>query len=348
MESEAIRISSKRALSVSKMGLLLSSSHSSTKGAALLHTIPTELTLLVKAYLPPSSLLSLSYTCKKFYLSSTVVVEDIFPKQHTAGHGGVEERGERLAFLCMLERDQRLSKSKLVCSSCIKVRDTSSFSISAVRDVPSERQCLCHEGKMWICPRNVWDCSQVQAFRDDPNRCQTYGPCECKNHSVWLRGGNLTTLRPLLALDAGSPMSAISITTVLRPLDLNACPHIKLNDPVVLRWFLEDYGMSQADRTCKRKCLVCKATFEFELGTPLNGKRVLNFVIQRNLDIYDVADPDWISQLSYPHEFADLERAWDACPVDPSIQETRPNLQTARRRIARGTACACEGTYLQT
>lgn len=68
-------------------------------------TLPPELVLCVKANLPPSGLLSLSYTCKKFYFSSAVVVEDILTKQHTAVYDGVEEREERLAFLCMLERD---------------------------------------------------------------------------------------------------------------------------------------------------------------------------------------------------------------------------------------------------
>lgn len=66
-------------------------------------------------------LLSLGYACKKFYLSSTIVVKDILPNQRAAGYNGVEGRGKRLAFLCMLGRDQQISKSKLVCSSCIKV-----------------------------------------------------------------------------------------------------------------------------------------------------------------------------------------------------------------------------------
>ncbi len=47
-------------------------------------------------------------------------------------------------------------------------------------------------------------------------------------------------------------------------------------------------------------------------------------VILQNPDSFqNVTDPDWTSQQSYPHEFADLEPAWGACPVDPSIQKTR-------------------------
>lgn len=279
---------------------------------ARITTLPAEVLLPVKANLSPSSLLSLSYTSKKFYLSSTVVVEDIFPKQHTAEYNGMKEREERLSFLCMLERDQRLSKSKLVCSSCIKVRATSFFTIWAVRDRPSERRCRGHEGRIWICTHKVWDYAQVHAFRDDPDRYQPavagarnfswpYGPCECKNHSICLGITKLITSRPLLAVDMGSTISKFTFANALRPLNLDVCPHIKMNGPVVLKSLPEDYPMSAVDLDRKdscllRECAVCQTEFGYNFGLPSNGRIILRFVVMRNLDDFEgVTDPAWIS-----------------------------------------------------
>lgn len=184
---------------------------------------------------------------------------------------------------------------------------------------------------MWICPHKVSDYSQVQAFREDPNRYQPavvnaqalswpYGPCECKNHFFWLSSIYLTTYRLLLAVDIGSSISNFAVANALRPFNLDVCPQIKLNDPVVLKRFSEDFQKSQDDCNCKgcrsprraKECVVCKATFKFEFGVkdePLNGKRVLKFLVRRNLDDFqDVPDPDWTSQLSYPSEVSDLKR----------------------------------------
>lgn len=181
----------------------------------------------------------------------------------------------------MLDRDQRLSKSQLVYCSCIQVRETSLLSIPAVRNVPSERQCRGHEGKLWICPHNLWDYSQARAFRDDPNRYQPavagarefswpYRPCERKNHSIGLGTVTLTTYRPLLAVDIGSTISKLAVATALRPLNLNVCPYIKLNDLVVRKHFSENCSMSQAD------CSVKDATRQSGPGSVLSAKPRLN------------------------------------------------------------------------
>ena len=44
--------------------------------------------------------------------------------------------------------------------------------LSAVRDVPSDRQCRGHEGRVRPYPHDVWEYPMVKAFRDDPNRHQ--------------------------------------------------------------------------------------------------------------------------------------------------------------------------------
>ena len=127
----------------------------------------------------------------------------------------------------------------------------------------------------------------------------------------------------------GSTISKFTLANALRPLNLDVCPHIKMNDPVVLKSLPEDYPMSAVDLDRKdscllRECAVCQTEFGYNFGLPSNGRIILRFVVMRNLDDFEgVTDPAWISQLSYPGEFATLENAWNACPVDPSIQETR-------------------------
>lgn len=77
--------------------------------------------------------------------------------------------------------------------------------------------------------------------------------------------------------------------------------------------------------------------FNYELDEPLNGKRTLKLVVRRPLpDFQGVSDPDWTSQLSHPREFEASGRAWNACPVDFSIQETRQSVQPRAWRIAGG------------
>lgn len=104
--------------------------------ARLITTIATELFCLVSRHI------SNHQTCftfvelhmqGNFHLSSTVVVEDIIFKQHTAEYDRVEEgglcSGLCLSTSCVLERDRRNSRnrSSSVCSSCIKVRAVSLF-----------------------------------------------------------------------------------------------------------------------------------------------------------------------------------------------------------------------------
>lgn len=135
-------------------------------------------------------------------------------------------------------------------------------------------------------------CRTTRRFRlsrEDPDRFQPaaagaracswpYGPCECKLHSIWLSLEATVTCRPLLAVNVGSSISRFTVADALRPLNHDVCPHIKLNDPVVLKHFPEDYQLSQAICNCKgcrspiqaSECVVCKARFRYELAQPLN------------------------------------------------------------------------------
>lgn len=88
--------------------------------------LPPELILEITRYLSLSSALSLSYTCKRFRQTVEAKVEDLdylidmqsFLKDPKESQGQRKVVLERLAFLCLLERNGRLSASKAACGGC--------------------------------------------------------------------------------------------------------------------------------------------------------------------------------------------------------------------------------------
>ena len=142
--------------------------------------LPVEILDQIMQDLPSSVKLSLRYTCRTLCLRSSLAIEQIFARRPH----------ERLLFLCMLERDGKLSPWKLACSTCVKALDRSLFLTKSIGERPFKRKCRGHEGRMWICPHKIWDYTQVRAFRNGsvvtPSiRCLwnwPYGPCECENY----------------------------------------------------------------------------------------------------------------------------------------------------------------------
>ena len=116
--------------------------------------LPPELILRIEQYLSLSSALSLSYTCKRFRQTMETRVEDLsylvamesfleYPMEYP-----VESKKEsavsfqRLFFLCLLERDGRLSASKAICSECKTTHDVSRFSSTDLQKRSHQRRCM--------------------------------------------------------------------------------------------------------------------------------------------------------------------------------------------------------------
>ena len=119
-------------------------------------SLPPELILKIEQYLSLNSALSLSYTCRAFRETMKIRVADL---EYLVDMESIlkdlkesqEERRvsfQRLAFLCMLERDGRLSASKAICSGCRTTHDVSLFSSTTLRQRSHQRLCMDREGRL--------------------------------------------------------------------------------------------------------------------------------------------------------------------------------------------------------
>lgn len=127
-----------------------------------LESLPPELILEIEQYLPLSSALSLYYTCRRFRQTMKIRVEDLkylvdmesVLKDFFESEGESKVSMQRLAFLCMLERDGRLSTSRAICSVCRITHDVSLFSSADLQRRSHQRRCM--DPSIW--PSALWRC----------------------------------------------------------------------------------------------------------------------------------------------------------------------------------------------
>ena len=126
-----------------------------------LQYLPAELVDEIAQHLSPLSKLSLRYTCHRFRYYFSVTIKSL-RKQHTTKPSlNTEERAQWYSFLCMLERDQRISQ--LVCYACKQTHHRSLFSYSVRLKYP--RRCLASEGEPWVCPHGSYTRAELRLLR---------------------------------------------------------------------------------------------------------------------------------------------------------------------------------------
>ena len=227
---------------------LTSSSQSITK-------LPNEICFKIQRNLEEQvqdhhSLLSLSYAFPLIYRNiDPELVEQIFERYPPASsheHKFLHQR--RAECIRMLQRDGKFGKKppfsdktllKLVCKDCAKPRPLSLFTVAAPRKIIDQQRCLGHEGKMWICPNNVWDFEFVKKLRNRPWDYQPavlgssplYGPCSCGNHTIWLGKQSLIQERPILRQpwpmrSSIQRISRRNVVEALQRIKVRICPHL--------------------------------------------------------------------------------------------------------------------------
>ena len=122
--------------------------------------LPAELVDEIAQYLLPISKLSLRYTCHRFRHHFSVTIESLREQHSTKPSSNAEER-QWYNFLCMLERDQRISQ--LVCRACKQTHHISMFSQSAQQRYP--RCCLASKGEPWVCPHASYTRAEISFLR---------------------------------------------------------------------------------------------------------------------------------------------------------------------------------------
>jgi hypothetical protein len=200
--------------------------------------LPTELALEIINHLPPSSEISLSYTCRKLRPLLPAQINHIFAPRTRAGketRAGSEDPSDWFTFLCMLERDHRLS-ARLVCSACSRCYHSLRFSLFARQQDPFERQCIKHEGKFWLYPHKFWSYSKVSRLQELQ---QTYNgmlasvvcldnglerfqdTCQCLDKVV-IRGRYIRLWRPAIVSARGAEDD---LQRSVRERRFPICPH---------------------------------------------------------------------------------------------------------------------------
>ena len=123
-------------------------------------SLPTEIILDLASYLPPSSYMSLSYSCRRIRIkmgaSITNLLGDTAPIcQSSASALSAEVRNirflERWELLCVLFRDGKPPTSKGFCRGCMQVHNGSEFPNKRLAQLVEMRRCLVTAGLVWIC-----------------------------------------------------------------------------------------------------------------------------------------------------------------------------------------------------
>ena len=298
--------------------------------------LPTELILAVARYLPPSSYMSLSYSCRtirnKMGVSFAHVLGDKVSMDGLSGSAlSIESRNvrylERLELWSVLVRDGNIPSWKAFYSGRKLSHDYSLVSTRLFAPVSREHRCLGSAGRVWVCPHRILDYNEATMSREttDVHGCGGNGRLFLHGR----RGNTLLSRWPIMRAPQGLLPSHEEVKEALRPLHVPMCPHLRLNDACIasiyhpdcrrLRWETEGVGVAPdcQCRMCSLKqprtvtCQFCDTRILFYIRTGCHGLETLNITTWRILrDTWGCIDRAWISQLARPADFDDYERAW--------------------------------------
>ena len=227
-----------------------------------------ELFLMVAAYLPPSSLMSLSYSCSRIYNKLSLSIEDLLGEREQLAQlprnalvsripkWTINDRGyfqwsvptiaqnlhhtERLNLLSMLDRDGKLPPSKAVCSGCADTHDRSLFSTESLAQSSYERRCLGSAGRLWICPHWILDHNLITTS----SRPQGSHWCGKKMVTVMAFDHEFaeSTILWWVAAFRGSDKAPSKklVEDILSRTDVNVCKHLRLSDDFVSSLYSPD------------------------------------------------------------------------------------------------------------
>ena len=308
--------------------------------------LPTEIILDLASYLPPSSYMSLSYSCRrirtKMGASITHLLGDTAPMcRSSASALTAEVRSirflERWELLCMLDRDGKPPLSKTFCGGCEQAYIQSSKTWLA--KPVNERPCSGTAGLVWICPRQILEYGQATTpMARDRHDCESIisymGGTSC---SRLVGIGAYITVWPIMRVSPNRVPSSEEVNETLGPLNAPVCPHLRLNDPRVTgaysqasplrRWRRYGGGIAQ---DCRRDihpsepplvelCNFCSTRIQFQIRHVSYGPETLYITIMRKFTkIRSCTDRAWIRHVADPADFEEYQRAWQA-----SIAECR-------------------------
>ena len=314
---------------------------------------PAEIIMIVAQYLPPSSFLSLTYSCRNIRNKMGVSIEESLGKKVKMARLSrlalksnlpkfsedilawssptmVREihHSERLQLLCMLDRDRKIPPSKAVCSACADTHDRSLFSSESLTQSSCERRCLGSAGRVWVCPHWVFDHNLVTTSAE-PKGVHMCGEkmdvlMLARNRAVTVP----TVMWPIMVLrDNHHAPSKKLVKELLARIDLSVCKHLSFADDFVSGLYSPDCKKLRVryfDPFCR--CSTCRwqppARTLAELLDPLEGGNCESCGTNVHFHIFMTSSSQWILQLVVQRKIASFkgctDPAWIEQVTDPS------------------------------
>ena len=349
-----------------------------------LPSLPTEIVLNVTQYLPSSGLMSLSYSCRTIrtkinasieyslgtknkiaQLSSFALGDNLPPRMFGSRTVRTQTppvtvrspyHTERLKLLCMLDRDQTISPSKAVCSSCADTHDRSKFSGLSLAQPPCDRRCIGSTGCVWICPHWIFDYNMVNMSNN------AEGIHFCGNWYVIVSARRVETTQPLIIwpfvrVGKHETPSEKVVADFLTQTDVNLCKHLHLSDMTLSHVYSPDCKKMRAvvsncqcptcvwqrshlslagkvsppnaldnltlENLTGGKCDFCGVAVCFEFWEGRREEELLCLLVCRRIPNFQgCTDRAWIDQVTDPIDFEGLERKWTAA-VNNEVRTAR-------------------------
>ena len=296
----------------------------------------SELILDIAEYLPPSSSMSLSYTCRtmrnKMGVSFAQVLGDKNPEGRLSGLTlSIESRNvrylERLELWNMLVRDGKIPQWKAWFSG-YQVEIIDDHSMVATRiyaPLSAESSRFGTAGLLWVCPHRLLDYSDAMMKKEtEDNHLCGIGHISLSSHIgiIW----------PIMRIPANSVPTSQEVVEALRPLNAPICPHLRLNDASVARIYDSTCQNLERDKlsgdpasTCRCSaclsdepltviCSYCDTSIMFGIqpNHHRGGTRFYLIIMRTNQFGLSGSDRRWKSQVAPAADWEDYKRAWEA------------------------------------
>lgn len=318
--------------------------------------LPTELILEIADYLPPSTYMSLSYSCRRIRNGMGASIEHVLGDKLPMGRQSatalsVEMRNirslERIEWRCMLDRDRKIPSPKAFCSGCMRTHDRSLFSIQSLTQPSTERYCLGSAGRLWICPHQSLDHNQVTKLlrnrRFDFHCERRCFPIYGKFYDLIYMSSGLSgwygyvTCWPIVKMPRDGSPTVQDVEEALRLLKAPMCPHLRLNDACVASAYLKDraslsrgpcLGFVPNSKTLKFSservvCIFCGISIRFiRENLWRSDTDTLSLVTLRKLESpsrcgpWSCTDRRWICQVADPTDIEEYEESWHAASAE--------------------------------
>ena len=292
------------------------------RSASALINLPVELVCQIREHLDPLAIRALSYTCH--YLRDMIDLESHGDRNLLRTYKGRPQafctgndspfRSECLGILIMLERDGKIPDERLVCNPCGTTHAKEFFPPQSESTCSSERMCIGHAGRIWVCPHIQLNHAEVQSAHW-PSNGGLKAPAICKacRQTVVYHLPHTIVRFPLLTILDDTSLDNSNVRMLLGTLHAAVCQHLRLSNPFVSTIYDKECKMMELIikaripddcicSSCKvgRNCPQCATSFLFWIRNCSRGVQILTLSVFRSPFQGGVLSEKWKQQIVQP------------------------------------------------